>query len=163
MTTYEFDRNGGPLKEDYQHFYNRINNLQDMIISYCRYGKLYSLLPYGIVAEESPKILRVTFDEAKAKRYETQTEHFFLRRYPKAETGIPKPKFAVTFEIGYCFGVTEIRTFDFRSWNDDDLKKFCRELKEHRDETFRNAYDPIDRRKNCYLPLAKGGERPPKT
>lgn len=141
--TYEFDEDGGSFKKDFPHLYNRIRNLQDMIVSYCRSGKLYAVLPYGMSAEDTPRIRKVTFEEALARGYEKTAEEFFSGSLPKGETSVPKPKFAVTLEADFRFGMKGVRMFDFRAWSEESLTEFCREMKIRSDEAFRRGFRPM--------------------
>ena len=101
IQNYEFTAEGGAFKQDFPHLYNRVSNLQEMIVSYFRSDCLYKLLPYGMSADDAPKIQSVSFEETHAKTYERTAEHFFSSRFPKGEASVPKPKFAVTLGIDF--------------------------------------------------------------
>lgn len=133
---YDFTKDG-PFKSDYPNLYNRICNLQDIILSYCRTGKLYSVYLFGTAATDAPRILHVSFDDSKAKCYEETIERFLDKRPPRGEISLPLPKFSVMLQLDVCFGVKSFASFDFAIWNDREaLINFCEDLKKRRNDVY---------------------------
>ncbi len=133
---YEFNTDG-PFKTDYPNFYYRICNLQDIITAYCKKGSLYGFPTRRIYGSDAPQILRVFFDDAKAKRYEQMMQRFIARYKYRSAEPLPFPKFPVALQVDVFLGTEYSCVFDFSVWDDQDaLTKFCDELKQRHDEVY---------------------------
>ena len=135
---YEFTENG-PLQKNYPNLFNRICNLQEMIVSYFMRGRLFVLFPYGSCPTDVPRIIHVTFEERSAKEYERAVDDLVFRPLPYGKPALPAPEFSVTLELDLHCGRKGSCMFDFNTWNDRNaLRDFCEDLKARCEQARRN-------------------------
>ena len=119
----------------------RILQLHSRVICYDRFGSVYGDVPYD-TWKDTPVFTAVTFDDARAYRYEETAERFYGRPY-RGDAVTPKPRFAVTLTVDFGCGIIEPRTFDFRKYADEAaLTAFCAEAAQHALDVFRHRRSP---------------------
>lgn len=118
----------------------RVQSLEERVVSYYLRGDAHCVVSYERDNSHEPHFLNVTFDEAKAEKYEAQMRRFFTTYKNKVSSALPRPKFAVRLEVALGGGVSEMFDFSFIGYCEETMLAFCKAVEARASDLFRHRF-----------------------